>query len=285
MFVGDSTGRLSYVREVGSGAGACGAGVVPCLGTPNLAVGTGGAIVDAPIVDGTTGRVFAVNGTETTNQGTILQASTALTGAVSFSIGNNGTAGGSALYSGAFDNTYITSSTPTIAGHMYICGKDSTNADEPAIFQLSFTAATGVLSGVGATPLTGLVNGNTEACSPITEVFNTATDWIFFSVGNNLNPSGSGPIPAVCRGSGHGCVISINVTGSPAWPPGTVTNAALAPLNAAGATSGIVVDNVSGSAQASSFYFSYGTNSTAAAPCNTIVGVGCAVKLTQSALN
>ncbi len=288
IFVGDSTGLLSMIRETGSTAGTC--TPLPCVEPIHLAVGTGGAIVDAPIVDGTTGTVIAVNGTETSaNNGTVLQASTALTGAVSFKIGGT-TPGGSALYSGAFDNTYITSAKPTIAGHMYVCGKDPSNADEPAIYQLSFTALTGVLSGVGS-PLVGMVNGNGEACSPVTEIFNStaATDRIFFSIGNNLASGGGNPLTA-CRSNGIGCVASIVVTGSPAWPGGaTVFNALPTPLNATGATSGIVVDNVSASAQASSFYFSLGANSTGAGPglpsCNTTAGVGCAVKLTQSALN
>jgi hypothetical protein len=295
IFVGDSTGRLSYIREVGSGVGTCVAGATPCLGTPNLAVGTAGAIVDAPVVDGTTGRVFAVNGTETSaNHGTILQASTALAGAVSFKIGGN-ISPGSPLYSGAFDNTYFTSAMPNIAGHMYVCGKDAGFNNRPAIYQLSFAAATGILTGVGA-PLTGLVSVSAPACSPVTEFNNPngagagiATDWIFFSTGNNANTVNPIPFGSACRADVRGCVISIDVTGNPAWPPAAVNNTVSVPLNNNGATSGIVVDNTSTSAQASSFYFSLGANSTGAGPgvpsCKTTAGVGCAVKLTQSALD
>jgi hypothetical protein len=252
-------------------------------------VGTGGAIVDAPIVDGSTGRVFAVNGTETTNRGMILQATTALTDSISFNIG--GIFAGAALYGGAFDNTYINSSIPTVSGHMYVCGKDNAFFNRPAIYQLSFTAATGKLSGVG-TALTGLANGSGEACSPVTEIYNTnasggAKDWIFFSIGDNA--SNANPIPAgnACRTDGLGCLISIDVTGNPTWPPTTVTNARSMPTNANGSTSGIVVDNVADTVaapQASSIYLSLGANSVATSPCNASTGVGCAVKLTQSAL-
>ena len=291
IFVGDSTGLLSMIREVGSAPGAGTCMPQPCVEPIHLAVGTGGGIVDAPIVDGTTGRVFAVNGTETSaNNGTILQASTALTGAVSFKIGGTSTTTPSPIYSGAFDNTYITSLAGNTLGHMYVCGKDPGNKDRPAVYQLSFTALTGVLSGVGATPFQGLSQGDVEACSPITEFFNstTATDWIFFSIGTNLAGGGS-PLPAVCQGGGKGCVLSVNVTGSPTWPPAAPSNGAPTPPNAAGATSGFVVDNVSASAQAASFYFTLGANSTGAGPglpsCHTTAGVGCAVKLTQSALN
>jgi hypothetical protein len=286
IFVGDSSGRLSFIQEVGSTVGGATPCTTPlpatiaCLNTVNLSAGTAGSIVDAPIVDGTNKTVFVVNGTDTANHGTILQASTGLTAPVSIKIGGN--SAGSPLYSGAFDNTYINSASGATAGHMYVCGKDGGNANRPAIYQLSFSAA-GVLQTPG-NPLIGLTNG-ASACSPITEVFNTATDWIFFSVGSNLNPSGSSPLPAVCRGSGHGCVLSINLTTAPAiWSNATITNGSLTPANPAGSTSGFVVDNVSGSAQASSIYFTYGTNSTATITCNGTTGVGCAVKLTQSGL-
>jgi len=291
IFVGNDAGSLFFIREVGSTAGSCAAGSPPCLGSVSLPVGTAGAIVDAPVVDGTTGRVIAVNGTETSaNRGTILQASTALTGSVTFKIGGN--AAGAALYSGAFDNTYINSSIPSIAGHMYVCGKDSSFNNRPAIYQLSFAAATGILTGVG-TPLTGLVNASGEACSPVTEVYNpdgggtgVARDWIFFSVGDNANTAN--PIPAgSCRTNNGGCLISIDVTGNPTWPPTVVTNARAMPINVAGSTSGIVVDNVADTAtspQASSIYLTLGSNSVAASPCNTRTGMGCALKLTQAAL-
>ena len=292
IFVGDNTGRLSFIREVGSTVGSCGAGSPPCLGSVNLQVGTGGALVDPPIVDGTTGRVFATNGTETTNNGTILQASTALTGAVSFNIGGN-SAGSAAIYGGAFDNTYINSASPSITGHMYVCGKDNAHVSRPAIYQLSFNG-TGVLTGVG-TALVGLVSsggGGTVGCSPVTEIYNAnasggAKDWIFFSVGTNANIVNPIPAGSTCRTNALGCLISIDVTGSPTWPPSVVTNARSMPGNAAGSTSGMVVDNVAdtvSSPQASSVYFTLGVDSVATSPCNSTTGVGCVVKLTQSAL-
>jgi hypothetical protein len=295
IFVGDSTGRLSFIQEVGSTAGgATPCSPFPCLNTVNLAVGAGGAIGDSPIVDGTNGTVFAFNGTDTANNGTILQASTALTGAVSFKIGGM-TSPGSQIYSGAFDNTYFTSAKPNIAGHMYVCGKDSANGNRPAVYQLSFAAATATLTSVGSA-LTGLASAGGEACSSITEFDNPngagtgiERDWIFFSIGNNANIANPIPLGSGCRADHQGCVISINVTGNPAWPPTTVTNAVSVPTNAAGGTSGIVIDNISTAAQTSSIYFSLGANSTGAGPglpsCNTTANVGCAVKLTQSALN
>jgi hypothetical protein len=300
IFVGDSTGLLSYIREVGSTVGtpSC---TLPCLGTPSLHVGgPGGSIDDAPIVDGTNGTVFAANGTDALHDGTILQASTALTGAVSFSLGG-GLSVGSPIYSGAFDNTYFTSSPGAIAGHMYICGKEPGVSDRPAIYQLNFTAP-GVL--IGATPLGGLANNDGGACSPVTEFFNAngggagvPVDWIFFSIGNFANSVLPMPAGACQSGgaSGAGCVISVDVTDPmAAWPPASVTNTAPVPGNPAGSTSGIVVDNQADTTvgvfpQASSLYFTLGANSSGVGPgvpsCDTTPGVGCAVKLTQSLLD
>ena len=288
IFVG-SAGRLFFIREVGSTKGTC--TPMPCLDTTNVQVGNGGGISDSPIVDGSTGMVFAVNGTDSSaNHGTIVQAPTDLSSSVSFAIG--GTVAGGDIDSGAFDNTYLTSSIPNIAGHMYVCGKDPANARRPAIYQLSFAAATAVLTSVG-TPLTGLATADGIGCSPVTEFDNpngggtgVERDWIFFSFGNNANSVR--PMVGPCTTANVGCLVSINVTGSPSWPPVSVGSTASLPAHNAGSASGIVVDNVSTSAQASSIYFSLAANSTGAGPgvpsCNTTAGVGCAVKLTQSGL-
>ena len=190
--------------------------------------------------------VYAVNGTDTGNHGTILQATTDFTtSVVSFKIGGAaaGAAADAILYSGAFDNAYYDSAIPSIAGHMYVCGKDPAANNRPAIYQLSFAPATAVLTSVG-TPLTGLVTANNRACSPMTEFVNgtpTSTDdWIFFSVGNSSNDSAGTPLVGPCAATATGCLISINVAGEPAWPPAAVSNTATLPGLAAGATSGIV---------------------------------------------
>jgi hypothetical protein len=303
IFVGDNTGRLSFIRETGSTAGTC--TPQPCLDATNIHIGgAGGSIDDAPIVDGAAGTVIAINSNDgvtpgVDNFGTILQASTALASPVSFKIGGNAGAG-SAIYSGAFDNTYF--STPA-SGHMYVCGKSPSNSDRPAVYQLSFNSSS-VLTSVSANPFGNAPNTLTTAsgaaCSPVTEFYNpngagvgVARDWIFFSIGTtatSVNP----PLPTTSC-STIGCVISIDVTGGPAWPPVTATHNVPVPANATGSTSGFVVDNeaditaITGFPQASSFYFTLGANSVGAGPgvpsCNTTAGVGCAVKLTQGLLN
>jgi hypothetical protein len=308
IYIGDSTGRLSFIREVGSTVPASGGCTpLPCLGATHLFVGTNsdGDMVDGPIVDGSTEMVFAVNGTETANYGTILQASADfVTNVTRGDIGANEPPTGSVaepLYGGAFDNTYFNSPSNDITGHMYICGKRTMEHSEPALYQLSFTSA-GVLSSVG-TPLTPLVSSSHEACSPLTEFYNsgTSTDWIFFSLGDNVTEGSPIPTGTCTTGAnvGAGCVIAMNVTTwtttpGTTWPPASVPagSAAVAvPLNLTGSTSGIIVDNNAPSSpanQTSSIYFSLGTNSTGAGPglpsCNTTAAVGCAVKLTQSGL-
>ena len=285
IFVGDSSGRVSYVRETGSTAGACGSGGTPCLGTPSQSLG--GNIVDAPIVDSSAHTVFVFDGTETlVGDGSVFQFNTALSTAskVVVDVGASSGVAGAYIHSGAFDDAYMSSVTST--GHFYVCAKNGTNTNRPAIHRIAIT--NGIMSSVSDGKLT-LASADGEQCSPVSEVYNTATstDWIFFSVGKNNNQTAAG-----CSATAGitGCLMSLNLTAlGGAWPPAAVTNGYPLP-DASGigaSTSGIVVDNVANTstfAQASSLYFSFIPNSVAAATCNGTTGVGCAVKLTQSLL-
>ncbi len=288
VYVGDSTGRLSFVRTTASTVGTC--SPLPCLNATHLAVGTGGSIVAGPIVDDVDQEVFAINGTETAHDGTILQAPTSFASSVTENIGANSGTTGVAMYDGAFDHTYLTSSAPGIAGFLYVCGKQSETVtpgatDRPAIYRLGFTGA-GVMNSVSASFQVGNPSGG--ACSPMTEFYNssgTPTDWLFFSVGSNV-PAAVIPAGSSCT-AGGACVMSIDLTTLAAWPPasGKVSFGTIAPTHASDGTSGIVVDNVGTGSQESSIYYTYGANATAAARCNTTTGVGCAVKVTQSGFN
>ena len=85
--------------------------------------------------------------------------------------------------------TISTSTSGNTLGHMYVCGRDpNANNDIPAIYKLSFIAATGVVSSVGI-PRAGLVTDGLVdvACSPITEF-------------NNPNGGGVGVANQVDRG-------------------------------------------------------------------------------------
>ncbi len=310
IFVGDASGRLSYVVDA-----------THTLGGTTIQVGGaggGGAIVDAPLVDGTVGKVYAVNGSETNNNGTLVQASTSLATITTVIIG--GGRSGSNIHMGAFDHAYLTSAGGT--GTLYMCGKDPGHFDRPAIFHLTVTS--GTLSSTLNTALVGFTSASGEACSPLTEVYNPdatggADEWIFFSVGNNSNHTGFGgaspdslPAASPCStgtGSRAGCLISINVTtltSVAAWDTfaaanGPVTATVSLPAGPAtgpgganiDSTSGIIVDNVAAPGtpanQVSSIYFSLTSNSVTGPnsglpECNGTTGVGCAAKLTQAAL-
>jgi hypothetical protein len=299
IFVGDNTGALSYVKEVGSTTGSCSGGgnATPCLGlslgassgavtTINVTIGAtptsngtspSGAVTDGPIVDGTAQVVFVTNGTETGgNNGTLIETNTALgsstVGQVIANIGIGGnSAGGTPIHSGAFDQAYLNSVDGT--GHLYVCGKDPNGNSRPAIFKLNINA--GILNtNLTGTIMLGLTDTSTEDCSPVTEIVNPNVtggpkEWIFFSFGNNANINQSFPpdvIPASspCFTDNAGCLVSIDIT-SGVWPPALVTNTVSLPANPGGAsTSGIIVDNIAspvGSPQASSIYFSLTVNS------------------------
>jgi hypothetical protein len=281
IFVGDASGRLSFVREAGSTVGACGLGSPPCLGSVTAPLG--GSLVDSPIVDSATGRVLVVDGTDA-NNGSAYQFDTGLTAGSKVTVIIGGSGAGSSLYSGAFDDAYFSAGPGS--GHLYTCGKDSGHTDRPAIYQLGFNVS-GVLNGSAAS-LANLVSADGVACSPVTELLNGGTDRIFFSVTNSSSPpiiifginfggnaTGCSPGPLTTPG---GCVMSIALG---TWPPATTT----AGIPASGGSSAIVVDNVGVGAQESSLYYTYLSNSATNFTCSGTTGVGCAVKVTQSGLN
>jgi hypothetical protein len=283
IFVNDVDGTLSYVKEAGSTVGTCGTGVPPCLGSTTVAVTTNNkSITDPPIVDSAQGRVFAFTGNNssgTLGGANVVQADTALSAAsvvrLDVGIGQNFN-----LHDGDFDNAYYTS---VGTGHIYVCANSGANSgsasgavadNQPTLKRISFNS-NGTMNAVDAGTLAVATTSTT--CSPVTEILNGGTDWIFFSV----QSSGS---PTACFGLG--CVMSVSVpTASPFTFPPSVSAA----LPESGGTSGIVIDNVSTAGQASSIYFSILSNSGPPhATCNGPGGtnnVGCAVKATQSGLN
>ena len=280
IFTGDSTGYLSYVQEIFSTAGACGTGVPPCLGSTFIGSPSTHVLTDAPIVDSSTGKVFVFYGNYGGNP-SILQSDITVSTSV---IASLGTGAGHHMHAGSFDNSYIMGNGS--AGFLYTCGS-STNST-PTIQRIGFTNSGRVPASPFANP-TGTMNAAVDAvtlavatasaeCSPVTELFNAnapaaTQDQIFFSVQNLGRGANCG---------GGGCVMAINVTNTPATL--TIANSS-AEINGA---SGIIVDNAANTTafpQASSLYFSNQGNSTAGVPCGAVVGVGCAVKVTQAGLN
>lgn len=233
-------------------------------------------IADAPIVDPVTEKVFVFFGNDGGGGASVIQSDITLAASIRASLGT-GTA--HHLHSGAFDNTYLSGTGN--AGHLYMCGSSGTSA--PTIQRIgfnntatTFANTTGTMNtAVDAVTLT-VATGSAE-CAPVTEFFSAnapaaSRDLIFFGVQN----LGSG---AACGGAG--CVMSINVTGT----PGTL--AILSSIEEVNGPSGIIVDDNGTGSQASSLYFSRQGNSTAGVSCGSgaLVGVGCAVKVTQSGLN
>jgi len=261
IFVADNLGHLFYVREAGSTSGACASGAPPCLGSTSIAFTSGAAIVDPPIVDSSTGRVFTEIGNADGLGAELLQADTALGNVVRVVAGR---ADANVLRTGTFDNNYFSSPG---TGFFYFCGKSFTNS-HPALFRVGFNGAGVMNSAIDTATPVPLATGP-AACSPAAEIFNNGSlpnkDWLFISVTNHCAGTGGGAA---------GCIMSFDITGG-------MPAASLHAVTERGGTSGMVVDNVSAALQASSIYF---TNQANGACGDGIATGGCAIKLTQSGL-
>ena len=278
IFTEDSGGNLSYVRETFSTIGTCGSGSPPCLGSTQINPAVH-VVPDAPIVDSNTEKVFVFFGNNGTSAA-VVQSDVALSASVTATLGT-GTA--HHLHSGAFDNTYLTGNGSV--GSLYMCGSSATSA--PTIQRIGFTNSgrtpaspfanpVGTMNAAVAAATLTVATGSAE-CGPVTELYNAnapaaSADQIFFGV----QTLGSG---ANCGGAG--CVMSVNVTGTP------TTLAIANSIEVIGGPSGIIVDNDASTTtypQSSSLYFSNQGNSTTGVPCGSTTGVGCAIKVTQAGL-
>jgi len=261
VFVADSGGLLFSISSTGT------------VTTSNRVAFRSG-FVDGPIVDSSAAKVYVFGSADTNSANTnaaVWQFSTGFAAGdsgIEIQLGAGVAAASNTFFGGSFDNIYFTSAnsaSPT--GNLYVCGNPGGNA---TLYRVPITAN---VMGTASVMTTAMSTASTT-CSPITEISNGSTDWIFVSVqaSPNILP------PIGCPALASGCVMSFNVTA------GTTPAATAATAAASGGTSGIVVDNVSASSQASSLYFTYLSNAAIGAACNGVTGVGCAVKLTQSGL-
>src|SRR5882724_3102271 len=261
VFVADSGGLLFSISSTGT------------VTTSNRVAFRSG-FVDGPIVDSSAATVYVFGSADTNSANTnaaVWQFSTGFAAGdsgIEIQLGAGVAAASNTFFGGSFDNIYFTSAnsaSPT--GNLYVCGNPGGNA---TLYRVPITAN---VMGTASVMTTAMSTASTT-CSPITEISNGSTDWIFASVqaSPNILP------PIGCPALASGCVMSFNVTA------GTTPAATAATAAASGGTSGIVVDNVSASSQASSLYFTYLSNAAIGAACNGVTGVGCAVKLTQSGL-
>src|SRR5579864_786164 len=226
------------------------------LANPSLTVGNGaatGGIVDPPMIDAVNGFLYAVAGASAGGTSVVVQAKTAdLSSAVTAKLG----AGGSfSLHAPSLSSGYFSSLNST----HWLLYEWALNAAGTGIELYGSTFSAGHIMNGGAPADTLMVGGSTPVeFSPTTEFLNGATDQLYVSGLTGVSPN----------------FIDYNLTAFLAlfpnsFPPVGATGST---ATETGGTSGIIIDNTSGSAQASSIYFgAIGTNS--------------AVKLTQSGLH
>lgn len=191
------------------------------------------------IVDSTNQTVFVVAAQNPSFQLTALQFDT---------LGNllrqtaTGVLGGTiTVFTGTFDHQYFSS--PSL-GHFYFGGPVNGIA---SIYSVGFTGNIMNSSFSGPLPLTTMPFSSVP--ERLTEFYNpslpSSPDRLFVPIDANCGPSVSG--------QGDGCIVSVDISNG---LPSSILNSFLVPTRAASLSlSGIIVDNVSSSTQASSIYF------------------------------
>ena len=201
--------------------------------------------MDPPLIDVVNGFVYAVSGSFG-GSSVVVQAKTSdLSSSVVATVGAGGLFN---LHSPAFNDAYFSSITST-DWLLYTFASDA-GGTAVSLYGITFDASHNMTAGTPSN-VNVLVfpTGAPFELSPPTEFLN-GEDRLFDSALHSATPN----------------FVSLNINTFPA----TVENA-LAQGGADGGTSGIVVDNVSASAQASSVYFS-------------VLSTNTAVKLTQAGL-
>jgi hypothetical protein len=235
IFVGCSDGKLYGFTPLGAALS----------GSP-LTVGDGtafGGIVDPPLVDAVNGFVYAVSGSVggTPHQVVIQASATDLSSPVAATLAG---AQSFNIHKPAFNEAYLSG-----GGTPLLYEETPSSATGLTMYAITFDAITHVMT-AGNPGNTQTYNLGAEfEVSPITEFFAGAEDRLFIST--QTSPAND--------------IVSFNVTTLPI--PASVQSFA----TEGNGTSGIIVDNASGAAQANSVYFGAATANTA-------------VKLTQSAL-
>jgi hypothetical protein len=273
IFVGCSDGKLYGFTPGG----------VPIAGSP-LIVGTGsgtGGIVDPPMVDAVNGFAYVVSGNSAGATQVLVQASTTSFSSPTPVTARLGPASSFNLHAPAFNAAYFSSGFSSVANVQGTTGGTTTtgNTSNWQIYEYSDSGISGqelTLYGVGfnsshvmtsgaASNFLEIVPSVSGELSPLTEFLNGSTDQLY--VGGLINTAPN--------------VVEYNLTDFSGLFPNV-----LFPINSSGpvgastgegsGTTGMVVDNVSSSAQASSIYFG------ALGPGG--VNANSAVKVTQSAL-
>jgi hypothetical protein len=277
IFVGGSNGKLYMINLA----------ICPGIGCTITSVNVGssnafGGIKDGPLVDTTFQTVFAFAGDDGTGSGVMFQTNEAL----NLSPNIAATMGNAAFFDildGAADDPYFDNAIggASVSGHLFTCGANG-GSGSPSLYWSTLIKNAGNLSLSNPPRLNPVLDkknipGNPgTGCGSLTEFKNGDTDRLFFSQSS---------VPANKCVSGapqDGCVFMYNINN-----PAIIGTSPTAATREHNGTSGIIVDNASGSGQASSIYFA--NQSTATDPCWTggasaKVASYCAFKLTQSAL-
>ena len=219
------------------------------------------------IVDSTNGKVYAITNGATGSSSFVGQADTSLGTQVLVNVGDADSAGRTS-FAPDFNNYYYAGTLGS--AYLYAVGNDGSGNLRPALYRIGFTTGWRMNATTANGPLVLTTNSAGISSSPLTEFYNVtlARDFLFVGITNNCTNGGGGVT--------GGCIRSIDITNpaATAWPTTTSINSVI--LGAAGGTSGITVDNNSGSAQASSVYY---------VTMGATGGLYYLVKATQSALN
>lgn len=243
VFVGCADGRLYGFNSSGT----------PLAGSP-ITVGDGsatGGIVDPPVVDVVNGYLYVATGNSAGGTSVVAQIQDLGSSISLVSTATLDAGGVFNLHAPAFNDAYFTDAgTP---GNWLLYEYSGNNNSTTSVWGIGFS--TGRVMNTGTPSNLDILSSGSFEASPLTEFFSGTTDYLF--AGNiSSSPGNSG-------------VSNYDITGG-TFPTSSINFAAEGQ-----GTSGIIVDNNSGSAQASSIYFGVlgtGTNANSA------------VKLTQSGL-
>ena len=247
IFVGCSDGRIY-------GFTSAGAALTTASVTVGNGTGTPGGVVDPPLIDAVNHFVYGVSGASAGGTSVLVQAKT--TDLSTFVTLPLGAGGAHPLHSPTFNDGYFSSGTPS---HWLLYEWAlSANGLNIELYGATF-AGLHVMNNTISPGFSIQVGGSSPVeFSPLTEIKNGTNDFVMVSGLTNASPN------FVEYQMNQFLNLFPN-----SFPPSGVTGST---TTETGGTSGIIVDNTSGSAQASSIYFgAIGTNS--------------AVKLTQSGLN
>lgn len=229
------------------------------VATARVIFNQGGYITVAdPIVDSTDGAVFLV-GCSTSGDLVVDQTDISGTRLQRIDVGTIGPEAN--VYTGTFDNKYFNDPT---TGSLYVAGSLNAGA---GLFQVGFTAGFNGITMDPAKvsgPLVLTAGSGASMPGPLTEVFNpnlgATPDRLFVGIDENC-----------ATGSTNGCIESLDISSG---LPVTILDSYTVAGSSILSVGGIIVDNVSTSAQAANIYVE------ASPPSKPLS----AIKLTQAAL-